>query len=338
MGLFTNYAELGQRNFTKWRSLATDVFVQDSWKPTSALTVEGGVRWVYWPPWYSTTNNIANFDPRFFDPAQAAIINPSTGRLVGGARYNGMVLPGDGFEGDATQSVVAQDPAVLALFRGEPRGFSQTHANAFEPRLGAAYKFNEKTVLRLSTGVFHNRVTLNDSTLLGGNVPFQPQVTISNGSADNPGGGTVGSKDLPFTVTGQDAGVQAPHGLYVLGGHPARDSVRLHRGRELCRPQGVVSTAGTEPQPAAARDDSEQSRRQHRGPAALHGLRCHPALRERRALDLPQLPGQRRPALHQRAQGRLRVHAGQIGRQRQRQAERALEHLRRHGVLGSVEL
>ena len=34
MGLFTNYAELGQRNFTKWRSLATDVFVQDSWKPT----------------------------------------------------------------------------------------------------------------------------------------------------------------------------------------------------------------------------------------------------------------------------------------------------------------
>jgi hypothetical protein len=46
MGLFTNYAELGQRNFTKWRSLATDLFVQDSWKPTAALTVEGGLRWV----------------------------------------------------------------------------------------------------------------------------------------------------------------------------------------------------------------------------------------------------------------------------------------------------
>ena len=34
LGLFTNYAELGQRAFTKWRSLATDIFVQDSWKPT----------------------------------------------------------------------------------------------------------------------------------------------------------------------------------------------------------------------------------------------------------------------------------------------------------------
>ena len=73
----------GPRNFTKWRSLATDVFVQDSWRPTSQLTIEGGVRWVLWPPWYSTTNNIANFDPRFYDPSQAATINPATGRLVG---------------------------------------------------------------------------------------------------------------------------------------------------------------------------------------------------------------------------------------------------------------
>ncbi len=28
-------------------------FVQDSWRPTGKLTVEGGVRWAYWPPWYS---------------------------------------------------------------------------------------------------------------------------------------------------------------------------------------------------------------------------------------------------------------------------------------------
>ena len=44
LGLFTNYAEIGQRAFTKWRALATDLFVQDSWKPSSNLTVEGGVR------------------------------------------------------------------------------------------------------------------------------------------------------------------------------------------------------------------------------------------------------------------------------------------------------
>ena len=91
-------------------SLATDIFVQDSWKPTSNLTVEGGVRWAIWPPWYSKTNNIANFDPRFYDPAKAPFVNPATGRLVGGDRYNGISLPGDGFEGDGNDLVVAQDP------------------------------------------------------------------------------------------------------------------------------------------------------------------------------------------------------------------------------------
>jgi hypothetical protein len=211
MGLFSNYAELGQRNFTKWRALTTDVFVQDSWRPTSKLTVEGGVRYIYWPPWYSTTNNIANFDPRFFDQANAAVMQG--GRIVSGPRYNGVVLPGNGFLGEGQQADVAGDPQVLALFRGEPRGFSQTHSNVFEPRGGVSYAWDDKTVIRASAGVFHNRVTLNDSTLLGGNPPFQPQVTVANGSADNPGGAAAGGSaaaDLPFGMTSQDTVFKHP--------------------------------------------------------------------------------------------------------------------------------
>jgi hypothetical protein len=100
------------------------------------VTVEGGFRYALWPPWYSTTNNIANFDPRFYSTTNQAVINPSTGRLVSGPRYNGIVLPGDGFVGAGNDLKVASDPAVLALFRGEPRGFSQTHYDLFEPRVG----------------------------------------------------------------------------------------------------------------------------------------------------------------------------------------------------------
>jgi hypothetical protein len=211
MGLFTNYAELGQRAFTKWRALATDLFVQDSWKPTANLTIEGGLRYVVWPPWYSTTNNVANFDPRFYDTGSQAIINPSNGRLIGGARYNGIVLPGDGFKDEGNELVVAQNPAVLALFRGEPRGFSKTHYNVFEPRGGVSFSLDDKTILRGSAGVFHNRVTLNDSTLLGGNPPFQPMVAVSNGSVDNPGGGgATGGTDLPFAMQAQDVEFKHP--------------------------------------------------------------------------------------------------------------------------------
>ena len=53
LGMFNSYAEIGQRALTKYRSLSTDLFIQDSWRPTGKLTVEGGVRWAYWPPWYS---------------------------------------------------------------------------------------------------------------------------------------------------------------------------------------------------------------------------------------------------------------------------------------------
>ncbi len=247
LGLFSNYAEIGQRALTKWRSVATDVFVQDSWKPTSNLTIEGGLRWAFWPPWFSTTNNIANFDPRFYDPAREAIINPATGRLVGGERYNGIVLPGEGFEGAGNDLVVARDPAVQALFRGQPRGFSETHANAFEPRLGAAYSINDKTVLRASSGIFHNRATLNDSTLLGGNPPFQPMVTVANGSVDNPAGGSTGATDLPFGITGQDpvfkhptaymwsVGVQreVPLGFVVDVSYVGRRGLYLQRERNI---------------------------------------------------------------------------------------------------------
>ena len=82
MGLFTNYAEIGQRALTKWRSLSTDIFVQDSWRPTNNLTVEGGLRWAIWPPWYALTNNIATFNPAYYNTSNQAVIDPATGRIV----------------------------------------------------------------------------------------------------------------------------------------------------------------------------------------------------------------------------------------------------------------
>ena len=203
LGMFNSYAEIGQRALTKYRSLSTDLFIQDSWRPTGNLTVEGGVRWVYWPPWYSLTNNIATFDPAAYDTTNQAVVSPTTGRIVSGPRYNGIVLPGNGFEGDGNDLAVASDPAVLALFVDAPRGFAETHANVFEPRIGAAYSINDKTIVKVSSGVFHNRVTVSDSMFLGGNPPFQPQVGVSNGRADDPGG-VGGAGSLPFGMTAID--------------------------------------------------------------------------------------------------------------------------------------
>ena len=172
-----NYAEIGERAFTKWRALATDIFVQDSWKPTQQPDRRR------WRPLGDLAAVV--FDDEQHRQLRSALLRSGHRRRSSIRRRAGWSaaiattassLPGDGFEGDGNDLVVAQDPRVQALFRGEPRGFSETHYNVFEPRLGVSYAINDKTIARVSAGVFHNRVTLNDSTLLGGNPPFQPMV------------------------------------------------------------------------------------------------------------------------------------------------------------------
>src|SRR6266496_2411462 len=203
LGLFANYGEIGQRSLTKWRALAMDAYVQDSWKPSDRLTVEGGVRYVLWPPWYALLNNAAMFNPAFYDRARAAQVDPTAGFIVSGDPYNGVVLPGSGFPADAQGVVGAASNADLQrLFHDLPRGFSETHKNVFEPRIGTSYALTDKTIARDGFGIFHNRVTLNDSTLLGGNPPIQLKVGVTNGLADAPTG--TQARSFPLVMTMQD--------------------------------------------------------------------------------------------------------------------------------------
>jgi Carboxypeptidase regulatory-like domain len=253
MGLFSSYAEIGRRALTRWRALSTDVFVQDSWRPTSQLTVEGGVRWAYWPPWYALENNAASFDPRYYSTTNQAVIDRTTGQIVSGPRYNGIVLPGDGFTSSASNLPEYNDPVVKALFVGVPRGFSETHKNVFEPRVGVSYAVNEKTLVKASTGVFHTRITLNDSTLLGGNAPFQPQVLIGAGQADALG--SLNASALTLAMTSVDpvfkhptaymwsAGIQReiPLNFIVDVTYVGRRGLYLQRERDLNQmPAGTV--------------------------------------------------------------------------------------------------
>jgi len=263
MGLFTNYGEIGQRSLTKWRALAMDAYVQDSWKPSDRLTVEGGVRYVLWPPWYALLNNAAMFNPAFYDRARAAQVDPTAGFIVSGDPYNGVVLPGSGFPADAQGVVGAASNADLQrLFHDLPRGFSETHKNVFEPRIGTSYALTDKTIARAGFGIFHNRVTLNDSTLLGGNPPIQLKVGVTNGLADAPTG--TQARSFPLVMTMQDprfdhpmaydfsAGVQRelPYSTVVDVTYVNRLGRNLQRERNLnqLQPGTVQANPGINPQ------------------------------------------------------------------------------------------
>ena len=54
------------------------------------------------PYYYSLWGNIAVFDANRYDPSKAAVQNPSTGYIISGDRYNGIVIPGTGWP-DAAQ-------------------------------------------------------------------------------------------------------------------------------------------------------------------------------------------------------------------------------------------
>ena len=113
--------------------------------------------------------------------------------------------------------------------------------------------------MRASAGVFHNRVTLNDSTLLGGNPPFQPMVDVSQRQRGQPrrrrrrGGSAVRDH-------GAGRGLQAPDVLHVVDRRAARGAARLRPGRHLRRPSRAVPAARAQHQPAAGRARCKRTR------------------------------------------------------------------------------
>lgn len=206
LGLFDTYAELGNRSYTPYRGQMYEWFVQDSWKATTKLHIDYGLRQSIIQPYYSLWRNMSVFDPSLYDPTKAVQVDPKTGNPIPGTgdQYNGLVIPGDGFPGAAKGRVpVADSGAFDRLFRGASKSYSQIHPiQGLQPRLGLAYAWNDKTVFRAAGGRFLTRLGVSDSVFLGGNPPFQPSASVSYGSVDNPGGGS--SNAFPLPVTTQD--------------------------------------------------------------------------------------------------------------------------------------
>jgi hypothetical protein len=213
IGLFDTYAELGSRAFTPYRGHMFEWFVQDSWKATPKLRIEAGLRHSIIQPYYSLWRNMLVFDEKYYDPRNVVTQDPRTGLITGGslqARYNGLVIPGNSFTPSAAgRFPLANDPNFGFLFRGEEKEYSDTHVSkTFQPRVGFAYAFNDKTVLRGGVGRFLTRLGVSDSVFLGGNPPFQPSASVSFGSVDRPGGSSAVA--FPLTITTQDRNFRAP--------------------------------------------------------------------------------------------------------------------------------
>ncbi len=189
LGLFSTYAEIGPRSFTPYRGHMFEFFGQDSWRATSRLKLELGFRGTWQSGYYkSLWGNIAYFDPNRYDPSRAAVLDRDTGNVISGDRYNGVVIPGKSFPKAGRGRVPAIDSGEFDHLLSGGSSYPSPHQFDIVPRVGLAYRLGAKHVLRAGFGGFIARPGVYDSVFLGGNPPWQPMASVTNGTADNPGG------------------------------------------------------------------------------------------------------------------------------------------------------
>jgi predicted heme/steroid binding protein len=259
LGLFDSYSEIGHRAYTVFRGSMWEGFAQDSWKARQNLTINYGLRYTVIIPYHAIWGNMAVFDASRYNPANAVTIDPATGLITGSPTidqlYNGMVIPGPGFPTSALGRVPEANSGTFnGLFHGSDH-YSDVQWNDVQPRLGIAYQFNNKTVLRAGGGRYFSRLGVSDSIFLGGNPPFQPNASVSFGTVDNPGG--TGTNPVPLVVTTQSKAFKNPEAWawnvtierelfwksLLSVGYVARRGLHLQRESDINQPTLAVRAA-----------------------------------------------------------------------------------------------
>jgi hypothetical protein len=230
LGNFASYTEASADPTGHFRFSQPEVFAQDSWKATSKLSIEFGVRWQLVLPIYTQGNNIANFDPSVYSASNAITVT-TAGKVIPGTGnpYNGLVRPADPIPADQLKRIpninTAAYPQIPAV---APRGLYTMHG-AFGPRIGFAYSPNEKTSVRGGYGKFYYRAEGNIDFSQVAIQPFLQNVEFDYANLANIGAGTANNTGLQGSLSAIDPHLKNP---YV-------DQYSLGVQREL--PQGILA-------------------------------------------------------------------------------------------------
>jgi hypothetical protein len=195
LGNFRTYSEQSSDPIGFFRFTQYDAFATDSWKVNNRLSLEIGVRYQYGVPYYTQANNLVNFDPALYNPAQAVTVLPNgtIDTTRGGNRFNGLIRAGNGVPSGELGRVSGGDSSnVQAVPTGAPRGLYNAQ-HRFAPRFSFAYSpFNDtKTAIRGGFGMFYDRPEGNIIFSSLGVPPFVSSAQFSNANLANITGGST---------------------------------------------------------------------------------------------------------------------------------------------------
>ncbi len=161
LGSFLSYQQINADPLPSYPYKNFEFYGQDTWKATSKLTINYGLRVNFIIPFHDTLGLMSNFEYSKFNPSQAVIFyqptivngakaarNPLTGAILP-AVYIGGIVPGVGN---------INNGMVLSGQDGEPLGLIEDRGAHWGPRLGIAYQIDSKTVFRMGGGIFFERV------------------------------------------------------------------------------------------------------------------------------------------------------------------------------------
>lgn len=216
LGTASTYSQLQNMTTFHWLNNSYAGYGNDDWKITQRLTLNLGVRYDAYPHAYEKNNQVSNFIPSDYNPANAPIFNPD----------GSLDSTGPGF----SQPPGASIPFYLNGIRqagvnGFPRGLVKNYYGTVEPRVGFAMDVfgDGKTALRGGAGIFYERIQGNDITNADTNPPFASIPSVNNVYFSNPlqsanSGLTASTVTFPQSLTSLAYNYKIPGTLqYSLG-------------------------------------------------------------------------------------------------------------------------
>jgi len=177
-----------------------EAYAQDDWKVTPRLTLNLGLRWVYFSSDTVSGDQVSSFDPTLYNASQAPVVTTG-GAFVVNASNEPLTAAG--------QPANLLNGLAFAGKNGVPSGFFIPVKTNFGPRVGFAYDLSGRgtTSIRGGYGIGYSRIpTAVIYYAYGDNPPFNQTANITNSLLSN---GTAGGSavaptpenlnDVPFS-------------------------------------------------------------------------------------------------------------------------------------------